>query len=199
MAVATDREYEEQLTDIAARVERLRVHYQSYFLGMEKRPPLQKRDQLERLFRESPLQDARRTVSKFRFQSLQQRYRIMAVYWDRIMRDLEEGRTTREALRREAGYRDAPKPALTIDDRPPQPPEREQPDPMKMLYIDYIRARNQVGLDNKGITETAFKNSLEKQRVLQKQRLGAKDVDFSVTVRDGKVVLLARPVTDESA
>jgi hypothetical protein len=68
-----------------------------------------------------------------------------------------------------------------------------------MLYIDYIRARNQVGLDNKGITETAFKNSLEKQRVLQKQRLGAKDVDFSVTVRDGKVVLLARPVTDESA
>jgi hypothetical protein len=166
---------------------------------MEKRPPLQKRDQLERLFRESPLQDARRTVYKFRFQSLQQRYRIMAVYWDRIMRDLEEGRTTREALRREAGYRDTPKPALTIDDRPPQPPEREQPDPMKMLYIDYIRARNQVGLDNKGITETAFKNSLEKQRVLQKQRLGAKDVDFSVTVRDGKVVLLARPVTDESA
>ena len=31
--MATDKEYEEQLSEISQRVERLRVHYQAYFLG----------------------------------------------------------------------------------------------------------------------------------------------------------------------
>lgn len=191
--MATDKEFEDHLTEITQRVERLRVHYQAYFLGMEKRPPLLLREQLERYVRESCLHEARRATYKFRFQAIQQRYRILAVYWDRVMRDLEEGRVTRESLRRDAGYRDAPRGDAPSPERPALPEARVDDDPVSGLYIDYIAARRSVGMDVKGITEAAFRNSLEKQRALQRERLGVADVAFSVTVKDGKVVLLARP------
>jgi len=197
--VATDKEFEEQLVEIAQRVERLRVHYQAYFLGMEKRPPIQLREQLDRYIRESALHEARRATYKFRFQSIQQRYRILAVYWDRILRDLEEGRVTRESLRRDAGYRDAPRTPGAAETK--ETAERSAPiearsdeDPVSQLYVDYIAARRTVGMGVQGITEAAFRASLEKQRTLQRDRLGVPDVEFSVTVKEGKVVLLARPV-----
>lgn len=203
--MATDKEYEEDLAEIARRVERLRVHYQSYFLGLEKRPPLMLREQLDRFLRETCLNEARRATFKFRFQSQLQRYRILAVYWDRVLRDLEEGRVTRESLRRDAGYRDAERPergpaadrgAHGPTESLPRPalPTPKADDPVSQLYIDYLSARRQVGMDVKGITETAFRASLEKQRTIQRERLKAPDVSFSVTVKDGKVVLLARPV-----
>ncbi len=184
--MATDKEYEEDLAAIAQRVERMRVHYQSYFMGLEKRPPLLLREQFDRFVRESCLNEARRATYKFRFQAQLQRYRTLAVYWDRVMRDLEEGRATRESLRRDAGYRDA--------ERPPLPESKPDADPVTRLYIDYLAARHQVGMAVKGITEGAFRTSLEKQRVLQCERLGVPDIDFSVTVKEGKVVLLARPI-----
>lgn len=204
--MATDKEYEEALAEFARRVERLRVHYQSYFLGLEKRPPMQLREQMDRFIRETCLSEARRATFKFRFQSLLQRYRILAVYWDRVMRDLEEGRATRESLRRDAGYRDAdrpgrepaadrPRPDGTAPSQRPALPSPKFEDPVVQLYIDYLSARRQVGMDVKGITETAFRASLEKQRNLQRERLKAPDVSFSVTVKEGKVVLLARPVS----
>ncbi|HOI11763.1 MAG TPA: MXAN_5187 C-terminal domain-containing protein [Myxococcota bacterium] len=199
--MATDKEYEEQLSEISQRVERLRVHYQAYFLGMEKRPPMLLREQFDRFLRETSLHEARRATYKFRFQALQQRYRILAVYWDRVMRDLEEGRITRESLRRDAGYRDRDdarpdaRTDVPLPGRPALPEPLPDADPVAQLYVDYIAARRQAGMAIQGITESAFRASLEKQRALQRERLGVPDVAFSVTVKDGKVVLLARPVS----
>lgn len=194
----TEKELEQELIEISTRVERLRVHYQAYFLGMEKRPPLQLRDQLERLIRVTPLNESRKAVHKFRFQAAVQRYRIMAVYWDRIMRDLEEGRTTREKIRRDAGYHvrktgadGALEPGLEVL----LPPPPEDKDPMISLFRDFLEARKSVGMPIDGITEQAFRNSIEKQRAAQVEKLNVPDVTFSVAVRNGKVVLLARPVT----
>lgn len=210
--MAGDKEYEAEIADLSARIEKLRVHYQGYFLGLEKVPPLFERDQVERAIRLSPLHDARKAVYKFRFQSLCQRFRTLAVYWDRVMRELEEGKITREAMRREAGYAPmdsaqeagvdrqgaapgAP-PAASVSDRaqaasgePPQPS-----DPVEGLWRDYLSARSALGLPTEGITESAFRAGLEKARQAQRQRLGVPDVQFSVVVKDGKVVLLAKPV-----
>jgi len=74
-------------------LERLRVHFQSYFMGLEKRPPQTQREQLERRIRDSALHDVRRSNLKFRFLTLIQKYRTYEVYWDRILREIE-GRTS---------------------------------------------------------------------------------------------------------
>lgn len=205
--MAGDKEYDAELADLATRIEKLRIHYQGYFLGLEKVPPLFERDQLERAIRLSPLHEARRAVYKFRFQSLCQRFRTLAVYWDRVMRDLEEGKVTRESMRREAGYApmapaaggegpalEAPTEVGNSDAGPGTPGgESSSPDPVVGLWRDYLSARSALGLPTEGITESAFRAGLEKARQAQRERLGVPDVRFSVVVKDGKVVLLARP------
>lgn len=180
----TDRELEEELNDLAQRIERLRIHYQQYFLGLEKVPPLVMREQLERRIRESPLNDVRKAAFKFRFNSLLQRLRTYEVYWDRLERDIEEGRFERgmvqDGLRRP----------------PPEPPLREHPlfkDPVETLYREFIEARKKLGLPVDGITLDAFRVSIERQRRIQAEKLGVEDVEFSVVVKDGKVILQARP------
>ena len=217
MAV-TDKELDNDLADLAIRIEKMRVKYQGFFLGLEKLPPLFERDQLERFIRVSALNDARRAVHKFRFQALLQRYRTLAVHWDRIMRELEEGRITRESMRRDAGYASStPREAQPVDEDeglpatqsspPPTPSVRATParaaapapepdDPLKRLYIDYISARSSLGLANEGITESAFRAGLDKQRLAQAQKLGVPDVSFSVVVKEGRVILLARAIAD---
>lgn len=227
--MATERELEQELTDLAHQVERLRVHYQQYFMGFEKAPPSVLREQLERRVRYSPLNDVHRAGLKFRFMSIVQRYRIYEVYWDRVVRDIEEGRVTRDVFRRnlDAPARgakidtvpqgpEAPPEALAVsrpsappatpeprpDQATPEPrpdqatpePRPHSPDPISALFREYVAAREKVGLPTAGITEGAFRAGLEKQRSAQIQRLGAADVSFSVAVRDGRVVLLARPL-----
>ncbi len=210
MAV-TDKDLDNDLGDLTTRIEKLRVRYQGFFLGLEKLPPLFERDQLEKFIRLTPLNDARRAVHKFRFQALLQRYRTMAVYWDRIMRELEEGKITRESMRREAGYASAAAPdraaapgpgtGATAGSAPatkaPEPPGAPAPaadDPLHRLYDDYIAARSSLGLSVEGITEPVFRTSIDKQRQAQAEKLGVPDVTFSVVVKEGRVVLLARPI-----
>ena len=215
MAV-TDKDLDNDLGDLTIRIEKLRVRYQGFFLGLEKLPPLFERDQLEKFIRLTPLNDARRAVHKFRFQALLQRYRTMAVYWDRIMRELEEGKITRETMRREAGYASAAAPdrapaatdagtgtppagapapaskAPAPSGRPESPPAAD--DPLHRLFDDFITARSSLGLSVEGITEPVFRTSIDKQRQAQAEKLGVPDVTFSVVVKEGRVVLMARPV-----
>ncbi len=188
----TDKALEEELTDLAGRIERLRVLYQQYFMGMERIPPLVQREQLERRVRESPLNDVRRAAVKFRFQSLIQRLRTYEVYWDRLQRDIDEGRVERGVVL-EGGLRPARAPKAEAEP-PPAQPEPAPRDPVETLYRDFLRAREQVGLPVEGITLDAFRLSIERQRRIQAERLGVQDVAFTVAVKDGKVVLQARPI-----
>jgi hypothetical protein len=77
--------------------------------------------------------------------------------------------------------------------RGPAPVPAPSADPVPTLFREFLAARSTVGLPTDGITETEFRAGLEKQRKTQSERLGVPDVAFSVAVRDGKVVLLARP------
>lgn len=212
----TDKELDSDLGELSTRIEKLRVKYQGFFLGLERLPPLFDRDQMEKFIRVSPLNDARRAVHKFRFQALLQRYRTLAVHWDRIMRELEEGKITRESMRRDAGYASSAVPDRVPTDgslpaaaspaptaaaaNPPAAVANPTPsgadDSLQRLYADYLAARSSLGLPNEGITEPAFRASLDKQRQAQAEKLGAPGVTFSVVVKEGRVVLLARPVAN---
>lgn len=191
----TDKELEEELADLAQRIERLRVLYQQYFMGMERVPPLVQREQLERRIRESPLNEARRAAIRFRFFSLLQRLRTLEVYWDRLERDIEEGRVER-GMFQEGGLRPAAR-ARTNEERQTLQPATQ--DPTEVLFRDFLRARQEVGLPVEGITLEAFRQSLERQRKLQSEKLGVTDVSFSVAIKDGKVILQVRPVEEKGA
>ncbi|MBM4396004.1 MAG: hypothetical protein FJ087_09970 [Deltaproteobacteria bacterium] len=219
--MATDKEMEQELTELGHAVERLRVHYQQYFMGFEKLPPTVPRDQLERRFRHSALNDVHRAGLRFRYTSLVQRYRILEVLWDKGVRDVEEGKVSRDIFRRQLdpGGKGKSRAIDTVPEGPGSIPPATEPepvpargpapvpvptparaaapaaaaDPVLALFREFLAARSSVGLQTAGITEAAFRAGLEKQRKTQAERLGVADVAFTVAVREGKVVLLARP------
>jgi len=197
--VPADKELEQELMELSAKVERLRTTYQQFFMGVEKKPPDVQRDQLERHLRATPLNEVRRAAIKFRFQSVIQRYRTYEIYWDRVIREIETGRFRREQAERAPAPVDE-EPAENATPRarergrakaPRTPGEAE----LARLYQAFLDARMSCGLTVEGITPEAFRQSLERQRRLHSARLGVPDVSFSVVVKEGRVVLLARPVS----
>lgn len=192
--MATDKELEEELKTLAKDVERLRIMYQQYFLGMEKVPPEFQREQLEKRIRESKLNEARKGVYKFRFLSLLQRLRTLEVYWDRMVRDIEEGKI-RRGVPRDLGrvhedIEPLPRAGQTVTK---EAIEEKAPSEMLRLFQDYLEARKRIGQPIEGISFEAFVKTLEKQKEIHKQKLGVSDFTVEVVIKDGKVVLLLKP------
>ncbi len=86
---------EKELTDLEARIARLRVLYDQYFMGIERMEPTYLRGEVDKIFRRSQVLKRGNTVLKFRFRSLQQRYTSYRSYWDRIVRMIEDGKMRR--------------------------------------------------------------------------------------------------------
>ena len=85
-----DRE-EKELRSLEQRLEKLRVDFDQFFMGIVKVPPVDKRDKLQRDLRFSDLRKANNTALRFRFQNLRQKLTTMNTYWERTMRQREDG------------------------------------------------------------------------------------------------------------
>jgi len=227
----SEKALEEELSELSGRIERLRVQYQQYFMGIERSPPSVQREQLERKIRHSPLNEVRRSSIKFRFQSTIQRLRTYIIYWDRVLREIEDGRFRRGVFRdggmlsreadktqaalaekplRKSGQKKALKkaaektakkaggkkaPVKKKDKAAKEKGPKKHGKPAKKkddLYDRYIEARKSLDLPVEGITRESFDESLENQRRIQAEKLGAADVGFTVKVKAGKVILEAR-------
>jgi len=213
---------QKELDELTRNIERLRVFYDQYFMGVEKIEPVQLRHIIERGIRNSNLHEARQTGLRFRFNSLVNRFRIYAVYWDRVLRELEEGRFKREKFRRtlSAVKKEIPEEQYDIKERRVIESSGEIPLPeagkeaikpfrfvktpgeadakpsqnVRDLFDVYIRMKKENKEDTAGITFEAFKNSIDKKRTQQMEKLGCEEVNFRVDMKEGRIVLVASPV-----
>ena len=90
------KEYEAELSEAEARLERLRAGYEQYFRGIERREPSNRRKDLERRFQMLRRERPRNTALRFRFQTLMQRYITLRTHWNRICREIENGTYKRD-------------------------------------------------------------------------------------------------------
>jgi hypothetical protein len=102
--VAQEPTTEQDLNELENRLERLRVLYEQYFMGLEKREPGVARKDVER--RMQLLRKVRfpSTAVRFRFQTTVQRYNTLQQYWGRVCREIEAGTYRRHVLRAEKRF-----------------------------------------------------------------------------------------------
>ncbi len=207
-------ELEVELAELIQRSERLKTRYDQYFMGLEKHAPLREREDLDRALLKTKVMRTNRTVLRFKYEAFIARYRTYTAYWDRILRDIEEGHfrrgiaSTSDRLRFKATAKakanaerdaaaatpkEAPKPAESRADEPKMPSAAYE-----RLFNDYKSAKSEAGEDVAKMTYRAFEATVEKQRELARQKLGA-EVDFRVKVADGKVTLVASRRKDAPA
>lgn len=92
-------EIEALLNELESKMQRLRMLYEQYFLGIERKPPTTLRMDVFRIVNRFESIYIRNTAQKFRLRSLVQRFSSYTSYWGRVERQIEEGTYTRDINR----------------------------------------------------------------------------------------------------
>ena len=91
--------FEIKLHDLEVEVNHLKALFDQYFQGFERRPPTRQREQFERDLRAMMREQPNNTALKFRYQTLRQKYSTLSHYWNRVLRQIEEGTYRRDIQR----------------------------------------------------------------------------------------------------
>lgn len=90
-ALDTSESIAARLDEMERKLERLRALYESFFAGIERRPPVMPRTELNRLMAELQQAHIRNAALRFRAQTLMQRWVLLSTYWNRTLREIESG------------------------------------------------------------------------------------------------------------
>lgn len=197
-----EKEQREIVAELEEKMDRLRVLFEQYFLGIEKRPPSDKKTEVQRIIRFLQNRRIPQAVVRFQFQGLVGRFNIFDSYWTRIMRQIEDGTYKRDLfkvkLKEELRQAAAPgEEAPSERPKTPVPSEEAglgfglQEERLRVVFEDYLRARRFCGEAVEGISYDKVRAMLlrEAPKIAEKNRM--ERIDFQVVVRDGKAVLKA--------
>jgi len=260
---------EELLGELEKKLERVKILYEQYFMGIEKLEPQTLRKEITRRVLDLSQRYIKNTALRYRFSALNQKLGVYTNYWNRTIREIERGtyyrnvaKVARDAARRgvdapdevlrslparvrerilrerqvaavqaeRAGKAPAPaappaeppesspessfdqdtfdnlfdsitqKPKTSEAPKPPPPPPKPAAivpgmDEAKTreLYRRYIETKHLLGQATDGIKYEHVVATLQKQapKILADHK--AKEVEFQVVVKDGKVILKANP------
>lgn len=177
---------------LEAELKALEAEYNMYFAGRLPRPPWEKRAQVAALVRQLDQQHIANYGTRFRFTTLQTRHARLLELWDKALRAKEEGRPGPLMMPRAStggGDRPAPRPAHVATFKDPA----QEPQKLSELYDRVAAARREAGQE--AIPFDRFAELVRKQVSTLRAR-GSDEVSFKVTVKNGKVAMTARSVTD---
>ncbi len=81
------------------KLDRLKILYEQYFMGIEKREPTVPLKEVVRIMRELDQQQIRNTGVRFRYRTLVQKFNTYRTYWNRILRAIDNGTYQRDIAR----------------------------------------------------------------------------------------------------
>lgn len=174
---------EHELNVIEQEQRELEIRYEQYFAGVEKREPIQNREEIARRLRRFSSRRIIQTDLRFRYQNLATRFHSYSGYWDRIVRLIDEGRYLRHA---------GPKPPPPGTDSPPTPAEiPRELDEVEKVYRQLLETCRNAG-GGMPPDRSAVAAFLEKQKALIREKFGDREVEFLVVMENGKPKIKVR-------
>lgn len=184
MAIADD------IASLEKKLIQLKADYEQYFLGYQKVAPEKLRAEVEKFIRLYTNQRITNTALNFRFNTAVAKFNSYRAYWDRTIREIEEGKYVRDKFKMKL------REAMRQPTLPVQPTARPQAGPseednIKRVYEEYVRARKST---NEPIPKfETVAELIKKQAPAIKEKYKASSVDFKVVIEDGKAKLKAVP------
>jgi len=160
----------------------LQREYEQWFSGATPKPPSETQKICEDIVKRYNVSPPRNLAEQALFSMLQARFNTYMEMWNRRTRLKEEGRLP--------GAKDAPKRSAPA--KAPPPASKAPADPFRHVFESFVAAKQKAGEVTAKLSYESFKKTLEKQADQIRAAKG-KDVDFGVTVKDGKVSVVARP------
>jgi len=170
---------DEELIRLEENMRRLKIEYEAYFNGGKPRPPSDTLYRVEQTIKRYSNDTSRLSVSqRFRFNQLLQRYAVHSDLWRKRLRIKEEGR---EPFPRKRATETPPDTLVIFRD-----PDRETAKADQLLQA-LREAKRFVGERTDDINPAGFLNFVREKTSQLKHEQGCDSVQFSVTVKDGKV------------
>ncbi|MGI9591672.1 MAG: MXAN_5187 C-terminal domain-containing protein, partial [Myxococcota bacterium] len=147
---------DEEFKILDAKINRLKLAYERYFLGTRPREPIVDRSDVEKqmtVFANTPIKN---TALKFRFSSINSRYQAYKRQWNETLRKMEQGTYSRHRFKADLHDHEVPPPPAGSDAAGKAADSNE-------LYQAYIQARKACGQSGAGISAGKLQATLEKQ------------------------------------
>ncbi|MEZ4846141.1 MAG: MXAN_5187 C-terminal domain-containing protein [Bdellovibrionota bacterium] len=181
MALTRFQDNEQILKDIqelARQLENLRKTYEQYFLGLVREEPEQLRKDVKALMQKhtgTPIQNA---SIKFQLQQSIARYNTFSTYWDRILREIEEGKYKRDVFKANLHEKERKEKTGPIKSTVAGPAKKK--DMYENLFDEYKELKKQLKQDVSNLSFDAFRDQLKKK--LGELHSSSKDKNFSFKV-----------------
>ena len=89
----------EDLNSLERKINQLKIQYDQFFSGAIRQAPVKLREEINQTVRQCVGQRLGNATLKFRLQGLISRFNSYTRYWDRVLREMEEGRSPRDRFR----------------------------------------------------------------------------------------------------
>src|SRR5262245_21054787 len=94
--IAAGDEVSKECSEVEEAIAALRVSYEQYFLGMERKPPSLEHNDLKKKIQRMKGFYVRQTALKFRVQSIQAKFVTYERLWSRTLQEIEAGTYRRD-------------------------------------------------------------------------------------------------------
>lgn len=176
-----------ELDRFEAKLEELRMLYEQHFVDILPQAPDQQRKEVVRMIRQLMKAPFKNSQTRFRLRTLVTRYQTYATYWERILKEREEGRYVKDLFKAE--MREKMLEEAKRDSSRAGAAERG----MKQLFTTYEDALKKVGGSAGNLDYESFRKNLLARAKEMKEKHGVKKLHYKVVVKDGRVILKATP------
>ena len=201
----------EYINLLEQKLAELKVIYDKYFAGVEKREPMKERTDVQRLVRQLGSLHLTNTALKFKKNSLISQFNTYSRYWDRILKQIEDGTYSRDLFKMDLKYgKTTTAPTTSPGSSPPpstpppkmkgtsSPSSPSTPPPKKGkefedVYRALVTTKMKLGETTQNLNYNALSANLKKQSDVIKKKYSVSRVDFMVEEKNGKAVIKAVP------
>lgn len=172
-----------ELDKFERMLEELKVQYEQYFLAINPIPPEKAHNDLKRflrLIRKTPLKSS---ALSYRMKMLDSRYQTYHTYWQRTLKQREEGTYSKDVFK--ANMRDR----FALEDARAQTSVGAAEKSFRALFNAYKQALEQNSGQSARLDFDAFQKNLIQRAKDFKEQTGAKKVSFKVVMKEGKVAV----------
>lgn len=194
----------EDLDILDAKINKLKVDYEQYFAKILKREPTALRDEIDRIILKYSNQSITNTSLKFRYSTLASKHTSYKQFWNKMLRQIEEGTYVRGAFgarmheetvssgTKDFGAGIKPEQAQMTETAPSPSIEIKQEslvnnNKINAVYQQFMEAQKTSRGQSTDMSYEKFTQAIIQQTEKVKKDLKCMDVDYKVIVKDGKV------------
>jgi hypothetical protein len=178
---------ESRIRKLESDIQKLKTAYDQYFAGVERKTPDKLAAAVAREVRALTATVINNTALRFRAQQAISRYQVYFTYWQKNLKDMEDGKKPR---RRGMGHAVPQKPATGVFEVSTTKAERGE---MEKLFSALSREYRRTG-KGKSPDMGKMRRALEDQTKAIKEKYGSERVAFRIVSEEGKVKVKASPV-----